>query len=53
MSNESRPEPAPPGPSRRKPYRAPVLTEYGSISKLTRTGGATRFDIAGGMMRMK
>jgi hypothetical protein len=28
--------------SAKKAYHKPVLTEYGSISKLTRTGGSTR-----------
>jgi hypothetical protein len=33
-----------------KPYRTPVLTEYGSISKLTRSGGSTMNE--GGMPQM-
>jgi hypothetical protein len=33
-----------------KPYRAPVLTEYGSIAKLTRSGGSTMAE--GGMPQM-
>lgn len=30
------------GRGERRPYQKPVLTEYGSISKLTRSGGKTR-----------
>jgi hypothetical protein len=35
----------------RKPYRRPVLTEYGSISKLTRSGGSTRAEGTSGRRR--
>lgn len=55
MSNDSRrDEPAAPTPRRaggRKPYHPPVLTEYGSISKLTRSGGSTRAEASVAMMR--
>lgn len=30
----------------RKPYTPPRLTEYGDVSKLTLTGGATHKDVA-------
>jgi len=36
----------------RRPYQRPVLTEYGSISKLTRSGGATRSESASPRMRL-
>jgi hypothetical protein len=53
MPTETRPKPQRPArrPEGRKPYRAPALTEYGSISKLTRGGGSTRTDFQGAMMR--
>ena len=35
----------------RRPYAAPELVEYGTVAKLTQTGGAT-FNDGGGMMRM-
>jgi hypothetical protein len=35
----------------RRPYVAPELVEYGSVAKLTQTGGATFNDFMG-MMRM-
>jgi hypothetical protein len=52
MSNDPRRDPPLP-PGGRKPYRPPVLTEYGSISKLTRGTSATRNDPASPMMRPK
>lgn len=39
-------------PSTRRPYQRPVLTEYGSISKLTRSGGATRTESASPRRRL-
>ena len=52
MPNTPRPEPpAPRRPDGRKQYRAPVLTEYGSISKLTRGTSSTRNDPSSPMMR--
>jgi hypothetical protein len=36
----------------RKPYAPPRLIEYGTVAKLTQSGGATVFDFSGGMMRM-
>lgn len=36
----------------RKPYAAPELVEYGTVAKLTQTGGATTLDFVG-MMGMK
>jgi len=35
----------------RRPYQKPVLTVYGSISKLTRSGGATRSEAGSPKMR--
>ena len=35
----------------RRAYTPPALVEYGTVAKLTETGGATFFD-GGGMMRM-
>jgi hypothetical protein len=35
----------------RRPYTAPELVEYGTVAKLTQTGGGSTFDF-GGMMRM-
>jgi hypothetical protein len=35
----------------KKPYTEPRLIEYGSIAKLTQTGGGSRND-GGGMMMM-
>jgi hypothetical protein len=43
---------SPPAPAK-KAYRKPVLTEYGSISKLTRTGGATRTELGSPRSRRK
>jgi len=34
----------------KRPYAAPVLTEYGSIGKLTRAGSGTVGEAGGGMM---
>ena len=36
----------------RRPYAAPVLTEYGSIGKLTRAGSGTVGEAGSGMMAM-
>jgi hypothetical protein len=36
----------------RKPYRTPRLTEYGSIAKLTRSGGTTMAESGNPMMMM-
>ena len=35
----------------RRPYEAPKLTEYGTVAKLTQTGGGSVRDF-GNMMRM-
>lgn len=35
-----------------KPYVAPELVEYGTVAKLTQTGGSTTIDFVG-MMGMK
>ena len=35
----------------RRPYVPPELIEYGTVAKLTQTGGGSLFDF-GGMMRM-
>jgi hypothetical protein len=40
-----------PDTARRKPYIAPRLTVYGSIEKLTKTGGQTTRDGGGGRKR--
>lgn len=40
------------GSSVRKPYMPPELVEYGTVAKLTQTGGATIVDFVG-MMGMK
>jgi hypothetical protein len=47
-------EDSPPGreAAARKPYRTPVLTEYGSVSKLTRGGSGSVNEAAGSMMMM-
>jgi hypothetical protein len=34
----------------RRPYQAPELVEYGTVAKLTQTGGGSRFDFNGMMM---
>jgi hypothetical protein len=47
-----RPEGQPQEPPARKSYRKPVLTVYGSIAKLTRTGGSTRAELGVPAMRM-
>jgi len=36
-------------PQRKRPYAKPALQEYGSIAKLTQSGGTTKTE-AGGMM---
>jgi hypothetical protein len=36
----------------RRPYVAPALIDYGTVSKLTQTGGVTTFDSGGFMMMM-
>lgn len=49
-------EPAAPAPATsvasRRPYQRPVLTEYGSLGKLTQSGGMTQFEGASGRMMM-
>ncbi|HVB38868.1 MAG TPA: lasso RiPP family leader peptide-containing protein [Vicinamibacterales bacterium] len=45
MTSREKPEPerTPAVPrGARKPYRKPQLVEYGSVAKLTQTGGTTR-----------
>lgn len=37
----------------RKPYKAPELIPYGNVSKLTRSGGATRTEASSPRMRAK
>lgn len=49
MSNP--PDAAQPSPARR-PYVAPELVEYGSIAKLTQSGGSTRSESGVPVMRM-
>lgn len=39
-------------PSRRA-YHSPALTQYGSIAKLTQSGGATQLEGASGRNRME
>ena len=34
---------------KRRPYTKPALQEYGSIAKLTQSGGSTRTEFGGGM----
>jgi hypothetical protein len=36
----------------RKPWATPELTEYGSVAKLTQTGGSTRNEATNPMARM-
>jgi hypothetical protein len=50
-SGGDRPLAAGPEPRARKPYTPPELIEYGTVAKLTQTGGATIVDF-GGMMGM-
>ncbi|MGE3277962.1 MAG: lasso RiPP family leader peptide-containing protein [Vicinamibacterales bacterium] len=50
MTESPRPNGATPLPKR--PYTRPVLTEYGSISKLTQSGGATRVESGVPSMKM-
>lgn len=55
MANESssrKPESERKDAPARKTYRKPVLTEYGSISKLTRGGGSTRNEPGNPIKRM-
>lgn len=54
MQNDDEPDDSIPTerPDPRRPYRAPVLTEYGSIAKLTESGGATRNEGGSGRRRM-
>jgi hypothetical protein len=40
-------------PVRPKPYSSPVITDYGSIAKLTRSGGQTQLEGASGRNRME
>lgn len=42
---------SPENPPPKKPYTTPRLTIYGSIEKLTKTGGATTRDGGGGRKR--
>lgn len=37
----------------RRPYRSPSLIEYGSVRRLTRSGGATRIEVFFGRRRMR
>ena len=41
---DARKEDSATGTPKKKPYTAPRLTTYGSIEKLTKTGGATTKD---------
>ena len=34
---------------RKRPYAKPIIREYGSIAKLTQSGGSTRSEAGGGM----
>lgn len=43
------PRPAPRAP---RPYSSPVLTVYGSLARLTESGGATLNEGSSGRMRM-
>lgn len=36
----------------RRPYAPPELIEYGTVAKLTQTGGGSFFDFGGMMMMM-
>jgi hypothetical protein len=36
----------------KKPYEKPVLTEYGSVAKLTRSSTGSQSDGASGMMKV-
>ena len=38
---------------KRAPYKKPSVTEYGSIRKLTRSGGSTRLEGSSGRIRMR
>jgi hypothetical protein len=50
MSHEPKRAPSSnPRPDTRKPYHEPVLTEYGSISKLTRGASGSGSEGAGAM----
>ena len=35
--------------ARKRPYAKPVVREYGSIAKLTQSGGSTKPEAGGGM----
>jgi hypothetical protein len=37
--------------NRKKEYTSPTLSEYGSVSKLTKSGGVTNADHGGNMMQ--
>jgi hypothetical protein len=37
--------------ARKRPYAKPVVREYGSIAKLTQSGGSTKPEAGGGMMQ--
>jgi hypothetical protein len=43
------PDDAPQPKSDRRPYAAPLLIEYGTVAKLTQTGGVTVNDFMGRM----
>jgi hypothetical protein len=45
---KAEPSPEPTRADERRPYCPPVLTEYGSIAKLTRSGGSTSLEGASG-----
>ncbi|MGE0040493.1 MAG: lasso RiPP family leader peptide-containing protein [Vicinamibacterales bacterium] len=49
---DSRPTPSQPASSSKRPYVRPTLIEYGSISKLTQSGGATRVESGVPSMKM-
>ncbi len=44
MSESEKPDKTPQDETK-KPYAAPTLTEYGSVSKLTMTKGSTAWEI--------
>jgi len=44
---------APQSENKKKVYTPPTLSEYGSVSKLTKSGGTTNADHGGNMMQPK
>jgi hypothetical protein len=44
--------PVEPGKARKKPYRAPTLTEYGPVQRLTQSGGSVSLADGSQAMRM-